>query len=90
MSKAFSAPAVHFKGSGWAKKDRRSVSGPVKSRTSPEGGGTGTATGSPASASDASTGSSPDASTGTSGPSAASDTPGATSGATAGDGQKEG
>ena len=30
MAKAFAAPAVHFKGSGWAKKDRRSTSGPVK------------------------------------------------------------
>ena len=26
MSKGFAAPAVHFKGSGWAKKDRSSAS----------------------------------------------------------------
>jgi predicted nucleic acid-binding Zn ribbon protein len=26
MRKAFAAPAVHFKGSGWAKKERRSGS----------------------------------------------------------------
>ena len=90
MSKAFSAPAVHFKGSGWAKKDRRSVSGPVKSRTSPDGGGTGASTGSSASVSDASTGSSSEASNGSSGPAPVSDTTGASSGATAGDGQKEG
>jgi putative FmdB family regulatory protein len=37
MSKAFSAPAVHFKGSGWAKKDRKSVSGPVRSRAGSDG-----------------------------------------------------
>jgi putative FmdB family regulatory protein len=54
MSKAFSAPAVHFKGSGWAKKDRKSVSGPVKSRASSEGGGSDAAAGpaEPSSASD--------------------------------------
>lgn len=39
MSKAFSAPAVHFKGSGWAKKDRRSVSGPVKAKAATDGAG---------------------------------------------------
>jgi putative FmdB family regulatory protein len=27
MRRAFSTPAVHFKGSGWAKKDRSSASG---------------------------------------------------------------
>ena len=27
LTKAFSTPAVHFKGSGWAKKDRSSSSG---------------------------------------------------------------
>lgn len=27
MTKAFTTPAVHFKGSGWAKKDRSSSSG---------------------------------------------------------------
>ena len=30
MTKAFAAPVIHFKGSGWAKKDRKSTSGPVK------------------------------------------------------------
>ena len=38
MSKAFAAPTFHFKGSGWAKKDRKSVSGPVKTRAASEGG----------------------------------------------------
>lgn len=30
MRKGFSTPAVHFKGSGWAKKDRSSTSSPTK------------------------------------------------------------
>lgn len=30
MRKALSAPAIHFKGSGWAKMDARSTSGPVR------------------------------------------------------------
>ncbi len=34
MRKAFATPAVHFKGSGWAKKDRSATSTPGKSRTS--------------------------------------------------------
>jgi len=55
MSKAFSAPAVHFKGSGWAKKDRKSVSGPVKTRTGTETGGGETATSSPESPTSADT-----------------------------------
>ena len=38
MSKAFAAPTFHFKGSGWAKKDRKSVSGPVKTSAASEGG----------------------------------------------------
>jgi putative FmdB family regulatory protein len=82
MSKAFSAPAVHFKGSGWAKKDRKSVSGPVKSRPPSDGGGEGT-TGS----SDA-----PAASGGTAGSDASPTASGGTtpSGGTAADGSKEG
>jgi putative FmdB family regulatory protein len=28
MTKAFAAPAIHFKGSGWAKKDRSSAAKP--------------------------------------------------------------
>lgn len=31
MRKGFSTPAVHFKGSGWAKKDRSATSSPGKS-----------------------------------------------------------
>ena len=34
MRKAFATPAVHFKGSGWAKKDRSATSAPGKSRSS--------------------------------------------------------
>jgi hypothetical protein len=35
MRKGFAAPAVHFKGSGWAKKDRSATSSPGRSRTKP-------------------------------------------------------
>ena len=31
MKKAFSAPTIHFKGSGWAKKERRATSAPSAS-----------------------------------------------------------
>jgi len=34
MRKGFAAPAVHFKGSGWAKKDRSAAASPGRSRTS--------------------------------------------------------
>jgi len=34
MRKGFAAPAVHFKGSGWAKKDRSATASPGRSRTS--------------------------------------------------------
>jgi putative FmdB family regulatory protein len=37
MRRGFSAPAVHFKGSGWAKKDRSATSSAGKSRTSKSG-----------------------------------------------------
>jgi putative FmdB family regulatory protein len=33
LAKVFAAPAIHFRGSGWAKKDRKSVSGPVKKQS---------------------------------------------------------
>ena len=36
LAKAFAAPAIHFRGSGWAKKDRKSVSGPVKKKAAGE------------------------------------------------------
>ncbi len=43
VRKAFAAPAVHFKGSGWAKRDRRAA---VKSSSASKGEGTdGEATG---------------------------------------------
>lgn len=35
MRKGFSTPAVHFKGSGWAKKDRSATSSPGKSASAP-------------------------------------------------------
>jgi len=43
MRKAFVAPTIHFKGSGWAKVDRRSSSGSKKS--SGESTGSDTSTG---------------------------------------------
>ncbi len=39
LAKAFAAPAIHFRGSGWAKKDRRSVSGPIKKKAGSDAGG---------------------------------------------------
>lgn len=54
MRKGFAAPAVHFKGSGWAKKDRSATSTPGRSKTAKSGddasSGTGgsTAAGEPA------------------------------------------
>ena len=42
MRKGFSAPAVHFKGSGWAKKDRSaSSSAAAKAKPAAEGASTG-------------------------------------------------
>lgn len=35
MVKAFVPPAIHFKGSGWAKKDRAATATPGKARTKP-------------------------------------------------------
>ncbi len=55
MRKQFSAPSIHFKGSGWAKKDRGSSSSTkaaAKSSTTPassESAGTSATTGTPAS-----------------------------------------
>lgn len=37
MRKAFATPAVHYKGSGWAKKDRSSSSRPAASSSSTDG-----------------------------------------------------
>jgi putative FmdB family regulatory protein len=34
LKKAFATPAVHFKGSGWAKKDRKATSAPGKTASS--------------------------------------------------------
>ena len=40
MNKAFAPPVIHFKGSGWAKKDRSATSTTAKSRSTggPEAG----------------------------------------------------
>ena len=45
MRKGFAAPAVHFKGSGWAKKDRSASASPGRSRTSKPADEAGSATG---------------------------------------------
>jgi putative FmdB family regulatory protein len=38
IKKAFTTPAIHFKGSGWAKKERRATASPGPSRSSREDG----------------------------------------------------
>jgi putative FmdB family regulatory protein len=48
MRKALATPAIHFKGSGWAKKDRTSTSGarkPSSTSTSGDGGSSSTGSG---------------------------------------------
>ena len=57
MRKGFAAPAVHFKGSGWAKKDRSATASPGRSRTSKpaDDAGSGSGTGGSNSAAEAST-----------------------------------
>jgi putative FmdB family regulatory protein len=65
MRRAFATPAIHFKGSGWAKKDRSSASGSrtKASASSSTGSGDsasgGTGDGASKTSSDASTSSSP-------------------------------
>lgn len=44
MRKGFTTPAVHFKGSGWAKKDRSATASPGGSRPAKSSGGDATAT----------------------------------------------
>ena len=39
MRKAIAAPAIHFKGSGWAKRDRRSATSSTKAGSSEGEGG---------------------------------------------------
>jgi putative FmdB family regulatory protein len=57
MRKGFAAPAVHFKGSGWAKKDRSATASPGRSRTSKpaDDAGSGSGTGGSNSTAEAST-----------------------------------
>ena len=43
VRKAFAAPAIHFKGSGWAKKERRATAAPKSSGS--DGSGEGSSTG---------------------------------------------
>jgi putative FmdB family regulatory protein len=48
MTKSFAPPAIHFKGSGWAKKDRSATVTPGKAKPAADtapAGGTSTATG---------------------------------------------
>ena len=40
VRKAISAPAVHYKGSGWAKKERRAPATPATSKSSVDGSST--------------------------------------------------
>ena len=57
MRKGFAAPAVHFKGSGWAKKDRSATASPGRSRTSKpaDDAGSGSGTGGSSGTAEAST-----------------------------------
>ena len=41
VRKAFSAPSIHFKGSGWAKKDRSTSSRPAAAASASEDGSSG-------------------------------------------------
>ena len=70
MRKGFAAPAVHFKGSGWAKKDRSATASPGRSRTSKPADDAGSGSGSGAGGSN---------STGEASTSATASTPAATS-----------
>ncbi len=49
VRKAFAPPAIHFKGSGWAKKERRATAAPSSAKTtSSDGSGDGSGSASPA------------------------------------------
>lgn len=37
VTKAISAPAIHYKGSGWAKKERRATASPGSSKSTSDG-----------------------------------------------------
>ena len=74
VKKAITAASVHYKGSGWAKKERRAA---VKSGASAKGGDDGSSEGSSdAGPSPSEAGSSPDARSSTSEPGSATTTPG--------------
>ena len=45
LRKGFTTPTVHFKGSGWAKKDRAASASPGKARASKSSAEAGTSTG---------------------------------------------
>lgn len=52
VRKAFAAPAIHFKGTGWAKKERRTSSGASKTGAAADGEGSGSSSTSTPSASE--------------------------------------
>jgi putative FmdB family regulatory protein len=75
VRKAISAPAIHYKGSGWAKKERRATVTPGSSKAGADGASgdeagskTGEATETPAAASSSTTTTSTSASTSTKAP----------------------
>ena len=82
MRKGFAAPAVHFKGSGWAKKDRSATASPGRSRTSKPADDAGSGSGAGGSNSGSDSGSE---STGEASTSATASTPAATSSTDGGD-----
>ena len=85
MSKVFAAPTIHFKGSGWAKKDRRSTSGSVKPKGTKQGEASGTPGSGPAADSGGSSAADPGGASGGS-----SDTSGGSGGSSSGSGGSSG
>jgi putative FmdB family regulatory protein len=69
VRKAFAPPAIHFKGSGWAKKERRATSASTRAGKADDTAGSGsTADATPAGASAPSDGASPSPTTSPAGP----------------------
>jgi putative FmdB family regulatory protein len=64
LKKAIAAPAVHFKGSGWAKRDRRATVAPGASKATTESPASTDGDGSDAKAGSSGTGSDADAGSG--------------------------
>ena len=77
MKKALTAPAIHFKGSGWAKKDARSSTAPVSTAGKTEEATAPAGDAAPAAPSGPATPATPSTAPATSGSGPAASTPGA-------------